>query len=80
VPLWKTTVNEVRQWLRVNPSLQRDSALLPNRDGHPMTRSNVEKRLDLAVARALLQCPSLGKKRISPHVIRHYFSQPTIME
>lgn len=36
-----------------------------------MTRSNVEKRLDLAVARAILQCPSLSKKRISPHVIRH---------
>jgi len=71
VPLWKTTVHEVRQWLRVNPSLQRDSALLPNRDGHPMTRSNVEKRLDLAVARAIPQCPSLGKQRISPHVIRH---------
>jgi len=71
VPLWKTTVAEVRQWLHVNPSLQRDSALLPNRNGHPMTRSNVEKRLDLAVTRATPQCRSLAKKRVSPHVVRH---------
>jgi site-specific recombinase XerD len=71
VPLWKTTVGEVRRWLRVNSSLQRESALLPNRDGHPMTRSNVEQRLDLAVARAIPQCQSLAKKRISPHTIRH---------
>ena len=71
VPLWKTTVSEARQWLRVNPSLQGNSALLPNRDGHLMTRSNAEKRLDLAVARAIPKCRSLAKKRISPHVLRH---------
>lgn len=72
VPLWKTTVGEVRQWLHMNPSLQRDSALLPNRNGHPMTCSNVEKRLDLAVTRATPKCRSLAKKRVSPHVVRHY--------
>lgn len=71
VPLWKTTVSEVRHWLRANPSLRSDSALLPNRDGHAMTRSNVEKRLDLAVARAIPRCRSLAHKRISPHVPRH---------
>jgi integrase len=36
-----------------------------------MTRSNVEKRLDLAVARAVPQCRSLQNKHISPHTIRH---------
>jgi site-specific recombinase XerD len=71
VPLWQTTVSEVRRWLRVNPSLQRESALLPNRSGRPMTRSNVEQRLDLAVGRAIPHCRSLAKKRISPHTIRH---------
>ena len=54
-----------------DPSFQDESALLPNRDGHPMTRSNVEKRLDLAVARAIPQCRSLARKRVSPHTIRH---------
>ena len=36
-----------------------------------MTRSNVEQRLDIAVARAAAQIRSLTKKHISPHTIRH---------
>ena len=36
-----------------------------------MTRSNVEKRLSLAVRRATTQYPELKKKRVSPHIIRH---------
>ena len=71
VPLWKSTAKEVRGWLRSNPSLRSDSPLLPNRSASSMTRSNVEKRLALAVRRAIHQCPSLAKKRISPHTLRH---------
>lgn len=71
VPLWKTTVQEIRAWLRRNPSLRGEAVLLPNRDGRPMTRSNVARRLNLAVARAATQHPSLAKKRVSPHIIRH---------
>jgi site-specific recombinase XerD len=70
-PLWKSTVQEIRAWLRCNPILNADSALLPNRDGHAMTRDNVSKRLDIAVARAEGAYPSLAKRRISPHIIRH---------
>ena len=33
VPLWRTTVKEVRAWLKRNPYLGPASALLPNRDG-----------------------------------------------
>lgn len=71
VPLWKSTVSEVRSWLRMNPSLRSDSPLLPNRSGRHMTRSNVEKRLALAVEHAASRCPSIAKKRISPHTLRH---------
>jgi site-specific recombinase XerD len=71
VPLWKTTVRETRRWLRSNASLPGEAILLPNRNGQRMTRSNVEQRLDLAVARATTQQHSLAKKRISPHTIRH---------
>lgn len=71
IPLWKSTVREIRGWLRGNPSLHGATALLPNRNGQPMTRSNVEQRLDLAVNRATTQQRSLAKKRISPHTIRH---------
>jgi site-specific recombinase XerD len=71
VPLWHTTVAEVRAWLRLNPALRGDAPLLPNREGQAMSRSNVVQRLELAVARAANQAPSILKKRISPHVIRH---------
>ena len=72
VPLWKTTVLEIRAWLRANPQLGPEAALLPNRDGHAMTRCNVAQRLDLAVARAATSHPSLAKKQVSPHTLRHY--------
>lgn len=70
-PLWKTTVQEIRAWLLRNPTLRMDAALLPNRDGHAMTRDNVTKRLGIAVARATKVHASLAKRRISPHSIRH---------
>ena len=71
VPLWKTTVLEIRAWLRANPQLGTEAALLPNRDGHAMTRCNVAQRLDLAVARAATNLPSLARKRVCPHTLRH---------
>lgn len=71
IPLWGTTVIEVRAWLRRNPALRGEAALLPNRDGLAMSRSNVGQRLHLAVTRASAEQPSLLKKRISPHTLRH---------
>ena len=72
IPLWPSTVREIRRWLRSNPLRRDEAVLLPNRGGQPMTRSNVWQRLDLAVMRATPQQPSLAKMRISPHTIRHY--------
>jgi len=71
VPLWKTTILEIRAWLRLNPTLRGEAALLPNRDGHAMCRSSVAQRLRLAVVRAAAQQPSILKKQVSPHTLRH---------
>ncbi len=71
VPLWKATVVEIRAWLRLNPTLRGKAALLPNRDGRAMCRSNVTQRLDLAVGRASAHVPSILKKPVSPHTLRH---------
>lgn len=70
-PLWKSTVLEIRAWLRCNPTLGADAALLPNRDGQAMTRCNVSQRLDIAVVRATKMHNDLCKRSISPHTIRH---------
>ena len=70
-PLWTTTIREIRAWLRCNPTLGADAALLPNRDGNAMTRCNVTQRLNIAVARAAEVNPGLAKRTISPHTVRH---------
>ena len=57
--------------MRLNPQLQACSALLPRRDGEPMTRANVTQRLKCAVAAATATHPELGKLAASPHLVRH---------
>jgi site-specific recombinase XerD len=71
IPLWNATVVEIRAWLRLNPALRGEAALLPNRDGQAMSRSNVAQRLDIAVKRAAAEQPGLLKKHVSPHTLRH---------
>jgi len=71
VPLWRSTVKTVRTWLKHNPQLEMDSPLLPSRNGHAMTRTNVALRLALAVQIATKVCPDLANRHVSPHVVRH---------
>jgi site-specific recombinase XerD len=70
VPLWKSTAKRLKEWL---PRLEgrTDTLLFPNAYGQPLTRSGVENRLRAAVAAAAIRCPSLRKRQISPHVLRH---------
>ena len=70
VPLWKTTAKRLKEWLshvQGNP----EAPLFPNRHGRMLTRSGVEDRLRAAVEIAATHCPSLEKRRVSPHVLRH---------
>jgi site-specific recombinase XerD len=71
VPLWRSTVKAVRAWLRLNSRFDVASPLLPNRNGHAMTRANVALRLAVAVQAATGAFPDLAKRRVSPHTIRH---------
>ena len=70
LPLWKETTRALRAWLAV-----RGTVLVPelflNARGQPMTRSGFEYILDKHVRAAAEHCPSLAKKRVSPHVLRH---------
>jgi len=71
VPLWRTTTTQVRHWLPRIDS-RPDRPLFPSATGGRLTRPAVTARLRLAVQRAAAQCPSLTKRRVSPHCIRHY--------
>ena len=55
----------------LNPQPEAASPLLPRRDGKPMTRANVARRLKLAVAAAAKYPPELAGMSVSPHIVRH---------
>ena len=69
-PLWKETATAVRAWLAV-----RGTVLVPelfcNARGQAMTRSGFEYILDKHIETAAGRCPSLSKKNVSPHSLRH---------
>lgn len=70
LPLWKETASALRAWLAV-----RGTALAPelflNTRGMPMTRAGFEYILRKHVRTAERHFPTLKKKRVSPHVLRH---------
>jgi integrase/recombinase XerD len=70
MPLWKETARHIRAWLKL-AGLKPDQPLLPNRFGKPMTRTAVQQRLQLHIQTAQANCPSLRRRSISPHTIRH---------
>jgi integrase/recombinase XerD len=70
VPLWRTTATALQQWLSALPASP-DQPVFPNRAGCAITRSGVQDRLDRAVRTAAAHCPTLSKRRISPHLVRH---------
>ncbi len=70
IPLWTKTAIQLKEYIKrlnANP----ESPLFPNRKGKSLTRSGVEYRLKRAVKKALINMPSLNKRRISPHTFRH---------
>jgi len=70
LPLWKSTAMELKKHLARLPP-DPSTLIFTNRFGQRLSRSGVEKRLRLAVQRALPVCPSLQGRRISPHTFRH---------
>ena len=69
-PLRKELVTTLRSWLRER-SGRPDDPLFPNARGGFLSRDGVEYLLAKHVAVAGKQCPSIEKKRVSPHVLRH---------
>lgn len=70
IPLWKSTAARLKGWMqRIRPDP--DAPLFPGRDGAPLSRWAVERRLQRAVHQAASRCPTLKGRRISPHTLRH---------
>lgn len=69
-PLRKEVVAILRGWLREQNGRPADP-LFPNVRGGKLSRDAVEDLLAKHVRTASLRCPSLKRKRVSPHVLRH---------
>jgi integrase/recombinase XerD len=67
-PLWKSTMSELE--LLVRNRSETDS-VFRNRYGDPLTRFGVHALVERYVRSASGHVPSLLKKRVSPHTIRH---------
>ena len=77
LPLWQETRNVLRAWLAMRPPVQAKE-LFVNRDGLPLSRDGFAHRLALHVAAAAKKRPTLSKKRVTPHVLRHSCAMHTL--
>jgi site-specific recombinase XerD len=67
-PLWKSTMKELESLIRKRSETD---SVFRNRYGEPLTRFGVHALVERYARSASQQVPSLTKKRVSPHTIRH---------
>ena len=77
LPLWKEATRALRAWLAVRGSVPTPEVFL-NAHGGALTTSGFTYIVKSCVRAATLQCPSLSKKRVSPHVLRHTCAMTTL--
>lgn len=77
LPLWKTTSKAVRAWLAIRGDAP-CSELFLNARGGPLTRDGFAYILAKHVAVATQKAPSLARKHVSPHVLRHSCAMQTL--
>jgi site-specific recombinase XerD len=70
LPLWKEVGDSLRAWIAIRGNARAPELFLNSRN-EALTRSGVAFILRNYQSEALLVCPSLKGKRISPHVLRH---------
>ena len=75
--LWKSVADAIRAWLAVRGQAMTPELFL-NAWGRHMSRSGFEHVLAKHVATAAARSPSLLRKNVSPHVLRHYVPRPTM--
>jgi len=67
-PLWPATATEL---LALTRNRSPDQPAFLNHRGHAITRHGIHRTIRRYIQKATAACPSLARKRISPHVIRH---------
>ena len=70
LPLWKQTAGALGAWLCIRPETP-DRHLFLNAMGGGMTRRGFAKRLALHATTAARTQPSITRRKVTPHVLRH---------
>ena len=70
VPLWPKTARVLQQWFHER-EIGPDGVVFPTVRGTPLSSDGLDHLVQQAVRRAGEACPSLLKKRITPHLVRH---------
>ena len=71
LPLWRETKTVLNEWLDVRPPVN-NRYLFLNARGRAMSTDGFAYILDKHVATAVRTVPSIERKRVTPHVLRHY--------
>ena len=69
-PLRRDAATMLKAWLKERRG-EPDDPVFPNQHGRPLSHDSLSYLLAKHVATARVECPSLGKKRITPHCLRH---------
>jgi site-specific recombinase XerD len=69
-PLRRDAVKALRAWLRQHQG-QPEDPLFPSARGRQLSRDGLQYLLSKHLATARQRCPSLLRKKVTPHVLRH---------
>jgi site-specific recombinase XerD len=70
IPLWPQTRDVLQRWFR-ELGEERSQMAFPNARGRPLARHSVNYLIHKAVEGAAPSCPTLLRRPITPHLIRH---------
>jgi site-specific recombinase XerD len=70
LPLWSEATKALAAWFRVRPTTSAREVFLSTR-GRPISRAAFAAIVHEHARRAAEVCPSIGAKRVTPHVLRH---------
>ena len=76
-PLRKDAAAALRAWLKERGGEPTDP-VFPNQRGGPLSHDGLGYLLAKHLVSARTRCPSLKKKRVSPHTLRHYSESRTM--